>query len=75
MLSIGKNTPEIKCKKKYQKMEFFLKHLTRDHPKKYQIFTDDYFFVFSISIGGGGGARPLWTRVCRLTRMQHYFST
>ena len=55
MLSIGENTPEIKCKKKYQKMEFFLKHLTRDLPKKYQLSTDDYFFVFSISMWGGGG--------------------
>ena len=75
MLSIRENTPEIKCKKKYQKMEFFLKHLTRDHPKKYQLSTDDYFFVFSISMWRGGGAMPPWTRVCRLTRMQQYFGT
>ena len=64
MLSIGENTPEIKCKKKYQKMEFFLKHLTRDHPKKYQISTDDYFLSFQFLCGGGGwGKAPLDTRL------------
>ena len=39
MISIGENTPEKKCKKKYKKLKFYpLKFSTRDHPKKYQFF-------------------------------------
>ena len=41
MISIGENTPEKKCKKKYKKIEFYLsKFSTGDHPKKYQSICD-----------------------------------
>ena len=61
-LSVNQNNGNTYMAKKYQKMEFFLKIFTQN-PKKYQVFTDDYFFGFSISMGGGGQGPPL-TRVC-----------
>ena len=41
MISIGENTPEQKCAKKYKKIEFYLsKFSTGDHPKKYRNSTE-----------------------------------
>ena len=61
-LSVNQNNGNTYMAKNIRRWNFFSKFLTQNHPKKYQVFTDDYFFGFSISIGGGGS--PPLTRVC-----------
>ena len=63
-LSVNQNNGNTYMAKNIRRWNFFSKFLTQN-PKKYQVFTDDYFFGFSISMGGGGGqGPPPLTRVC-----------
>ena len=51
-LSVNQNNGNLGyMAKNNRKWNFFSKFLTQNHPKKYQVFTDDYFFGFSISMG------------------------
>ena len=62
-LSVNQNNGNTYMAKNIGRWNFFSKFLTQN-PKKYQVFTDDYFFGFSISMGGGQGPPPPLTRVC-----------
>ena len=80
-LSVNQNNRNTYMAKNIRRWNFFSKFLTQN-PKKYQVFTDDYFLAFQFLWEVGQGP-PLDTRMqqyfgaraCRLTHMQQYFGT
>ena len=75
-LSVNQNNGNLGyMAKNNRRWNFFSKFLTQNHPKKYQVFTDDYFLAFQFLWAplDTRMQQYLGTRACRLTRMQQYF--